>query len=87
MKIQLDDKFVISSDSNSFTLSALTTPKEDSDKEPSLKFVGSYGDLGSALIGYIRNESRSRDIDLEVSEIINYFQDLEKRIIATYKGK
>ena len=80
MKIQLDKRFSISSDSGSFTLSALANKKEDNDKEPSLKFIGSYGDLGSALNGYIKNEMRSNEVDLEVNEIIIYLKELEKRI-------
>ena len=80
MTIKLDKKFIITSDSNSITLSSYTTPKEESDKEPTLKFIGSYGDLGSALNGYIKNEMRSKEIDLEVNEIIDYLEELETRI-------
>ena len=80
MTIKLDKKFIITSDSNSFTLSSYTTPKRGSDKEPTLKFVGSYGSLCSALKGYIKNEMRSKEIDLEVNEIIAYLKELETRI-------
>jgi len=80
MRIKLDEKFVITSDSNSFTLSVIPTKKEDSEKEPVPKFVGSYGDLGSALTGYVKNEMRSKDIDIEVREIIAYLSEMESRI-------
>ena len=80
MFIQLDDRFSITSDSNSFTLQVLPKQKEDSKKEPLPKFVGSYGDLKSALNGYIKNEMRSSDIVLEVSSIIEYMTELELRI-------
>lgn len=80
MRIKLDNKFIITSDNNSFTLSSIPIKKEDSIKESAPKFVGSYGDLGSALNGYIKNEMRSKEIDIEVNEIISYLKDLENKI-------
>ena len=85
MTIKLDERFTITSDSTSFSLMYLPEKKEDSEKEPTPRAVGHYGDLQSALIGYIKNEMRKKSIDLEVTATIEYINEVEQRIIKAVK--
>jgi len=86
MTIKLDNKFTITSDSTSFSLMYLPEKKDGSEKEPTPRAVGHYGDLQSALKGYIKNEMRQREIHIEVRDTIDYMDDLFYNIEKAVKG-
>jgi hypothetical protein len=76
MEIRLDDKYVITTDENNFTLCQIKIKGTDSENAGDEYFVsvGYYGNLKSALSGYLKY-SLKKD-----SETVKSIDDLFKRL-------
>ena len=76
MEIRLDDKYVITTDENNFTLCQIKIKGIDSENAGDEYFVsvGYYGNLKSALSGYLKY-SLKKD-----SETVKSIDDLFKRL-------
>lgn len=76
MEIRLDDKYVITTDENNFTLCQIKIKGTDSENAGEEYFVsvGYYGNLKSALCGYLKY-SLKKD-----SETVKSIDDLFKRL-------
>lgn len=76
MEIRLDDKYVITTDENNFTLCQIKIKGTDSENAGDEYFVsvGYYGNLKSALSGYLKY-SLKKD-----NETVKSIDDLFKRL-------
>lgn len=89
----IDDKYLINNDENNFRLAEIKVRGSEAKNpgEERLVVQGYYGDLSSALKGYLKYSLRN-DFPEDVSEIYSKLQEIEKNIeifckkIAVHKG-
>lgn len=91
--MQIDERYLINNDENNFRLAEIKVRGAEAKNpgEERLVVQGYYGDLSSALKGYLKYSLRN-DFPEGVDEVYNKLQEIEKNIevfckkIAVYKG-
>ncbi len=91
--MNIDEKYLINNDENNFRLAEIKVRGAEAKNpgEERLVVQGYYGDLSSALKGYLKYSLRN-DFPEGVDEIYNKLQEIEKNIevfckkIAVHKG-
>ncbi|MBU5424982.1 DUF5405 family protein [Tissierella pigra] len=86
MKIQIDDKYQITSDSMNYILQEKREVKEGKDKgEVREVTLGYYGTITNALQGYKETQIRNSDVTT-IDELMKLIKDLDKKIETLLGG-
>lgn len=86
MKIQIDDKYQITSDSMNYILQEKREVKEGKDKgEVREVTLGYYGTITNALQGYKELQIRDSDVTT-IDELMKLIKDLDKKIETLLGG-